>query len=356
MSTTSSKAQQTIDTAIKLAFIAAIVGFSYAIISPFGSIMAWSIILAMAFDPLYFSLADKFGGRHKLAATTIVMGGLLIIVLPAWLFMDSIIEGVRVIRAEFEAGTLTIPPPTDNVKDWPIIGDNLYELWSGASTNLQATIVKYQQQLTEIGNKLLRGVLSIGGAVFQFIISTIIAAVILVTKGTKENAIKLFNRLMPAKGQEVAEIAQKTVNNVVKGVLGVALIQSFLVGIGFLLAGVPYAGLWTLIAFILAVLQLPLTVVTIPVAIYLFASMGTVPAVLWTIYLVVAGLSDNVLKPILLGKGAPVPMLVIFLGVIGGFITMGFIGLFVGAILLSLAYRLYLMWVNVESGELRVES
>ncbi|MEM9325655.1 MAG: AI-2E family transporter [Bacteroidota bacterium] len=345
----SSPTQQTIDTALKLAFLAAIIAISYLIVSPFGSIMVWSIILAMAYDPLYFRMADRFGGNFKLSAIIVVLLGILTIVVPAWLFMESIVEGVKVVRTSFGAGTLTIPEPKPSVEEWPFIGESLYENWHEASDNLQGTIVKYQHQLGKIGNSLLKGLLSVVSSVLQFVVATIIAGILLVTKGTKESSIKLFNKLMPHRGDEVAEIAQKTVNNVVKGVLGVAMIQSFLLGVGMLLAGIPYAGLWTLLIFFLAVLQMPVMLVTIPVIIYLFATVETLPAVLWTIYLMVTGLSDNVLKPLLLGQGAPVPMLVIFLGVLGGFISMGFIGLFIGAIMLSLAYRLYLMWVNAPS-------
>jgi len=113
--------------------------------------------------------------------------------------------------------------------------------------------------------------------------------------------------------------AMKTIANVVKGVLGVALILAIFHGILLMLAGIPYAGIWTLLIFVLAVLQLPVVFVTLPIVIYMFAVKETVPAIVWSVLLLVAGLSDNVLKPILLGKGAVVPMLVIFIGVVGGF-------------------------------------
>jgi predicted PurR-regulated permease PerM len=126
----------------------------------------------------------------------------------------------------------------------------------------------------------------------------------------------------------------------------VAFIQSFVIGIGFLLAGVPYAGLWTLLVFMLAILQIPPTLVVIPVIIYLFSILNPTPAILWSIFLMAGAISDNILKPILLGKGAPVPMLVIFIGVIGGFMLSGFIGLFTGAIVMSLGYKLFEAWLD----------
>ena len=135
----------------------------------------------------------------------------------------------------------------------------------------------------------------------------------------------------------------------VKGVIGVALILAFLHGILFALAGIPFPGVWTLLIFVLAVLQLPAIIVSLPVIIYMFSIKDTQAAVIWTVLFLVVGLSDNVLKPILLGKGAPVPMVVIFIGVVGGFILSGFIGLFTGAIVMSIGYKLFMEWINTEN-------
>ena len=141
-------------------------------------------------------------------------------------------------------------------------------------------------------------------------------------------------------------ITLQTVGNVVKGVLGVAFILAVVHGILFFLADIPYAGIWTLLIFILAIIQIPSLLVSLPIIIYLFAVKEPLPAIVWTVLLLVAGMADNVLKPLLLGKGAPVPMLVIFIGVIGGFILSGFLGLFTGAIIMSLGYKLYIGWVE----------
>jgi predicted PurR-regulated permease PerM len=180
----------------------------------------------------------------------------------------------------------------------------------------------------------------------QIVISLFLAGIMLAIGGLKEAMGKFFRKLAGERGDEFADLTRKTVANVVKGVLGVALILALLNGVVFMLAGVPYAGIWTLLIFILGVLQLPLFFITVPVIIYMFATKEVMPAILWTALLLVAGLSDNVLKPILLGKGAPVPMLVIFIGVIGGFIFSGFIGLFTGAIVLSIGYKLFVAWID----------
>ena len=168
----------------------------------------------------------------------------------------------------------------------------------------------------------------------------------LVYGGVGEVIRKFFRKLVGDRGDEFAEMTMKTVNSVVKGVIGVAFIVAILNGILFFLAGIPYSGIWVLVVFVLGMLQLPLLFVTLPIIVYLFAVKGTTAAIIWTILLLFAGLSDNFLKPILLGKGSAVPTLVIFIGVIGGFILSGFIGLFTGAIVMSLGYKLLMGWMD----------
>lgn len=331
---------------IRLAFLALIIAWSLMILFPFTSIMLWGLILALALFPIHKSLSARLGGKPALASWIIVLTGLIILIVPSWLFIDSIVEGVKELKTNFEAGTLTIPAPPENVKSWPLIGAPVYAIWNSASVSLKETLLQHQEQLVGFGKKLIQGLMSVGGGVVQMIVSLIIAGVLLVAEGVGESIRKFFRKIVGENGDEFADVANKTVGNVVKGVLGVAVIQSFLIGIGFLLAGVPFAGLWTLLVLMLAILQIPPTLIVIPVIIYLFSILETMPAVLWSVYLFAGGMSDNILKPILLGKGAPVPMLVIFLGVIGGFMLSGFIGLFTGAIVVSLAYKLFAGWIN----------
>ncbi len=335
-----------IETAIRLGFLFLLLAWCFQIIYPFAGVIMWGVILALATAPLYDTLNSKFGNRPKLASFIIIIFGLSIIMIPSWLFLDSMITGVKEINQRLNDGTLTIPPPSDNVAEWPVIGDKMYDIWLLTSSNLQGALIKYNDQIKGIVSGLLEGVLSIGGSILQFMLATIIAGILLATAGTDNVARKFFTKLVGVRGNEFADVTVKIVRNVTKGVLGVALIQSVLVGLGFLLAGVPYAGLWALLVMVLAILQLPPLLVILPVVLYLFSTVNVLPASLWTIYLMLAGASDNLLKPILLGKGAPVPMLVIFLGVIGGFMLSGFVGLFTGAIVISLGYKLFLSWLN----------
>lgn len=334
------------DVIIRLALLALIITWSLMIIFPFVSILLWAFILALAMMPLQKKLSALLKDSPKLAATIIVISGVILIVVPGWLFLDSIIDGARDLKSNFDAGTLVIPPPSENVKSWPLIGNAVYSTWSSASANLEPTIVQYKEQIITYGTALVKALMSTLSGGLQMIASLIIAGFLLVIPGVGISIRKFFRRIISERGDEFADVTVKTVGNVVKGILGVAFIQSLVIGIGFLLAGVPYAGLWTLLVLMLAILQIPPTLVVIPVIIYLFTTLNTVPAILWSVFLFLGGMSDNVLKPIMLGKGAPVPMLVIFLGVIGGFMLSGFIGLFTGAIIVSIGYKMFVSWIN----------
>lgn len=334
------------DTTIRLLILLLIIVWCLFIMYPFLSIMLWSLILGLAILPLHRSISKKLGGRPKLASFILVFSILLIIILPSGLLIGQLFEEMKELKASYENDTLALPPPNPKVQEWPIIGEKLYGYWNDASENLEETILKYNDELLAFGKKLFQGTMNAASGVIQIVVAFIIAGILLVIGNTGESIRKFFRKIAGDRGDEFADVAVKTVANVVKGILGVALILAIIHGIAFLLAGVPYAGIWAFLVFFLAVLQIPVVIVTLPIIIYLFATMEPMHAIIWTIILVLAGLSDNVLRPILLGKGAPVPMLVIFIGVIGGFIFSGFIGLFTGAIVLSIGYKLFVGWIN----------
>lgn len=335
-----------VEIAIRLGLLVLMAMWCFDIVTPFSSIILWSIILAMAFAPLFNKLSQRIGGRPKAAAGILVTGCAVIFVIPSWLIFDSVIQGAQRLRPYLEANTFELPPPSEQVLDWPIVGDQLYTAWQEAFVSLESFVVNHEEQFIAAARTIASGIVGIGGSFIMLFVSVILAAVILANAQSENFGRRFFRRLVGARGDEFAETIASTVRSVVKGVIGVAIIQSLLIGLGMVFAGVPYAGIWTLVTLVLAILQLPVIVVIVGVVLWMFSSMETLPAVLWTIYFLAAGLSDNILKPILLGKGAKVPMAVIFFGVIGGFIASGFIGLFTGAIVVSLGYILFMTWVN----------
>lgn len=334
------------DIVIRMLVLLLIVAWCLMLVYPFFSIMLWGMILALAFAPIHRTFTNLLRGNAKIASVILVIISIAVILIPSYFFLETTIKEVKDFSTNFKGGTLSIPPPSESVKSWPVVGEVVYQTWYTGSTDIKVIIIKYQDQLLVAGKKIAAGILGAVGGVFQMMISLIIAGVLLAYGHIGESIRKFFRKLVGERGDEFADIVGKTVGNVVKGILGVALIQALLTGGGMLIAGVPYAGILTILVFVLAVLQLPPALIMIPVIIYMFSANDVVPAILWTVYFLLAGLSDNVLKPILLGKGAPVPMLVIFIGVIGGFILQGFIGLFTGAIIMSIGYKLFVAWIN----------
>jgi predicted PurR-regulated permease PerM len=261
--------------------------------------------------------------------------------------VDSLVGGTKYINERIQRGEIKVPPPPDNIGEWPLIGKSLKDEWLEASENLKETLTRFQPQLKAMGLWLLKSGMGTALGLLQFALSIIIAGIFMVNAGgSGKMARDLFVRLAGERGANFADIANKTVHNVVKGILGVAIIQSLLAGTGFFVAGVPAAGLWAFLCLFLAIIQIGIFPVVIPVIIYMFSSADTFTAGLLTGWLILVSLLDNFLKPIIMGRGAPVPLLVIFLGAIGGFISMGFIGLFVGAVILSIGFKLFRVWLE----------
>jgi len=240
-----------------------------------------------------------------------------------------------------------IPPPDPSVAGWPLIGKPISEIWLLASQSLESVFTTYREPLSKLGMKFLGPLGGFGKSLIMFFISVIIAGVFLIKADASADFLrKVVHRLAGERSDEIIPVTGVTIKNVAKGILGVAFFQFVTAGTVFLLASVPLAGLWAFVVLVLAILQLPAAIVIVPVIIYLFSAKELLPAILWAVALLVIGLSDNVLKPLLMGKGSTVPMLVIFLGAIGGFIFSGLIGLFTGAIVLSIGYNLMVYWIG----------
>ncbi len=334
------------ETTIRLMVLLFVIAWCLMIMYPFLSIILWSATLSMALLPLHKILAQKFKGKPKTASIVIVFGILVLLLLPSGMLMFSVVDEVATLKTLYKNGMLTIPSPNVKVKDWPVIGEKLYDTWYAASVNLKQLIIEHKDQIIEPAKKIAHSLLGVIGGIFMITVSTIIAGILLTVEGLGNSLRNFFRKLIGSRGDEFADITVKTVSSVVKGILGVAVLVALLHAAIFLLAGIPFAGILTLLIFILCVLQIPAIIVTLPVFIYLFSEKEPLVAVLWSILLVIAGLSDNVLKPLLLSKGASVPTLVIFIGVVGGFILSGFIGLFTGAIVMSLGYKLFEGWMQ----------
>ncbi len=336
-----------IEIAIRIALLAFTIWWCIGILTPFISIMIWAIIIAVALYPTFKKLRRVLGGKQKISAILITVLLLSIVIIPSILLVTSLTQGVVYIKESIASGTSIIPPPGDKINSWPYFAKPIGEAWKLASQSLDSAINKYRPQFKAASLWLFSALTGIGFGIIQLIVSTIIAGILLVYAEEGNNTtIKLFKRVAGTSGEKFADLSKITIIQVVKGILGVAIIQALMAGVGFLVAGIPAAGLLTIVCLILFIVQVGPAFVIIPTIIYMFSVANIVPASVYTIWMIIALLSGNVLTPIMLGRGAPVPMLVIFLGSIGGFISMGFIGLFLGAVVLSVAYKLYLVWLT----------
>jgi len=339
-----------ISNAIQLLALSLLLVWCFKILEPFISLLVWAMVLAIALYPLHKILTNKLRGRNSWSASIITVLMVILIIGPSvWLLMASVKE-LKQLGQAYRAGEISIPPPPEKVKDWPVIGSKANELWTDASNNLATLVSEHRDQVKTFLVTLFNLLGSTSKGILLFMLAIIISGVLLAyAKPAGELAKSLFIRIAGKYGDNMAEMAEITVRNVAKGILGIAILQSLLAGVGLVIAGVPFAGLWILLCLILAIVQIGILPVSIGVIIYIWGSADTLTATLLTIWMILVGISDNILKPIMLGKGAPAPMLIVFLGAIGGFMFSGFIGLFTGAIILSLGYKLFIGWLKGEN-------
>ena len=336
-----------IEIAIRLGVIFLILAWCLQILTPFIGVIAWGAIIAVAIYSPFLKLVEKLGGRKKLAVTLIAVLGIAVIVIPVIGLSTSLIESATRIGDQISIGKIEIAPPSESVREWPLIGEKTYAVWQQASVNLAATLEKYPNQLTAVGKKLLGAAKGVGAGVLQFVISMLIAAAFLSGADAASRAIrKLATRLAGEHGEPLLTLSTATIRSVAVGVIGIAFIQAMLGGLGMMFAGVPAAGLLAIIILVLAIAQLPPLVVLLPVVIYVFSVESTTVAVIFMVWSILVSMSDAVLKPMFLGRGVDAPMVVILLGAIGGMITSGIVGLFIGAVILALGYRLLRVWVE----------
>ena len=344
---TSYKSKQIIHIALQLLALAILIGWCFQILAPFFTPIIWAAILAVALYPMHQKLKKRLKGRGILAAvliTLVFFGSFLFI--GSWLGIKTGAE-IKTEITNYNEGKIKIPLPPVSVKEWPLIGQKVHLVWTQLSEGVDNIIQKYPDEVKKLGSYGLQLLTTTGKALFIFVIAILISGVFLAySEESSIFASNVFNRLINSTQFDMASIAAITIRNVVRGILGVSLIQSLCAGLGFAIAGIPYPGIWTLVCLALAIIQIGIFPVVLCVLIYIWTSGNTTTAILLTIWMIPVGLLDNILKPLMMGKGAPVPMLIIFLGSLGGFMYSGFVGLFTGAVILSLGYRLFDVWLK----------
>lgn len=340
-----------VESALRIGLLFLLLAWTYDIVQPFFVPIIWGAIIGIAAFPLVKWLEPKIGGRRGLAATLVSLTFIILLVVPTWSVTEALISSAKNLANSLETQTLTIPPPSPGVAEWPLVGKKLYATWEEASDDLKSLVKESGPQIKEAVTRLFK---RIGGGlvgVLMFVVSIAIAGGFMAYAESCGTMVhRLFVRiggLQP--GGEWAPLTVATVRSVLKGVIGVAVIQALLVGLGFAVMGIPGAPIWTAVVLFLAIAQLPALIVVLPVIAYAFSAYDTTPAVIFAVWSLLAGASDNILKPILMGRGVDIPMPVILIGAIGGMILAGIVGLFAGAVVLSIWYKLFTLWLEQEA-------
>lgn len=338
-----------LEAAVRIGLLFVLVIWCFGIIKPFVMPIIWAAILAVALHPIYQMIKNKV---HKpgTSATILVIICLAIIVLPGWNLISASVDSALTVNEQLEAGTLEIPAPEASVQNWPLVGEKVYSHWSLAAADIESYLGRHGKELAAFGKSALGVAGGAIGTLLMFCFSIIISGVLLANGPACVEGCKRFARsCIGAKGPEMISLSGNTIQSVAKGVLGVAVIQTTLVAIGFFAAGIPAAALLTVVVLIFAIAQLPPILVGIPAIAYVFKTDTTTVAVIFSVWTLIASGSDAFLKPLLLGRGVDVPMLVILLGALGGMMMSGIVGLFVGAVVLAVGYQLLVVWLELHN-------
>jgi predicted PurR-regulated permease PerM len=335
---------------IKAGLILLLVLFCYQVLAPFMALMLWALVLAITLYPAHQRLTARIGNRSGLAATLIVLFGILLLVVPSGFLLSSVADTVTPLISKMQSHSLQIPPPQEQVSSWPVIGPKLYALWQQAASDLPGLLGSVGPELAGFAKKVMGFAASMGGGMFMFLFAFLISGVMMAYgKAGAASMEQIAKRLAgQVRGVSFIRLSNSTIRAVAMGILGVALIQSIAIGLIMMLAGIPLAGIWALLVLVLGIAQLPIALITLPAILWLWLGTDYSPlfAGLYSALLFVGGLIDNVLKPIMLGRGVEAPMPVVLLGALGGMVSNGILGMFLGATMLALGYQLFMGWVK----------
>ena len=340
---------------IRFGLIALLIYLCAHVFAPFTGILLWGLIMAVALYPIHQKLAKRLGDRQGRASTVMILGVMLVFGVPMLMLGKSFGSHLTEVYTHLDAGTLEIEPPSESVAEWPLVGERVYTGWNNMATDLPDVLKRNEVQVKALSKKVLSAALNGAKAMFLLFGAFVIAGVMMAFGRPGIDAIRrVFNRFVGEKGGGALQVlCTGTVRSVAVGVLGVALIQAILFGIGFMLIGLKAAGVLALITLFIGIIQVPALIVALPVIAYMWmgGDGSTAMNVIFTIYFIIAALSDNVLKPMLLGRGVDAPMPIILIGALGGMVSAGFIGLFIGAVVLAVGYKIFMNWVAEHPNE-----
>lgn len=337
-----------IDLILPLFLTGLLIALCVQLLLPFVGLLLWTIILAICFNPLQEKLLAR-GWRPGRAAMLLGTAIVALILVPTAIAAIHAAGSIPSMVQGIQTGSVHVRPPPPALEGLPIVGPKAHAAWAQAAGDFPAFLRDHGQQLKDFSRWLLKQAGGMFGAVLLLVLAVILAAVALAyAKSLRAFFASVFARITGSseQGEHLMDIIGATVRSVATGVIGVAFVQALLVGIGFFVAGVPGAGILSLLAFLLGIIQFPVLIVTLPAIAWAFSALEPTTAIIFTVWSIIGGLSDAVLKPLLIGHGLEVPMPVILLGVIGGVMAYGLVGLFIGAVILAVGYVLFYEWLG----------
>jgi predicted PurR-regulated permease PerM len=330
-----------------VAFVVLLAAASFWVLSPFLLALVWATMIVIATWPVLIALQQRFGGRRGPAVAVMTLLLLLAFILPFVLAVAMVVTNGPEIAAWFSTAlTWHLPTAPQWVADLPMVGERAAAFWNDLATGGLARLKPYATQAVA----WFAGQLGTVGAALVHMAFTLVIAVILYALGdaAAQGVRMFFHRLAGDRGDRAVVLAAQAVRGVALGVVVTALAQTAVSGLGLALSGMPFAGPITLLILLLCIAQVGPLLVLVPAVIWLYATGESVSATVLLVFTIVAGTMDNVLRPYLIKKGADLPLLLIFAGVIGGLLSLGVVGIFVGPVVLAVTYRLIGEWVRAD--------
>ncbi|MCL2344919.1 MAG: AI-2E family transporter YdiK [Desulfobulbus sp.] len=331
-----------------------LIGLSLWVLRPFLAATVWAAMIVVATWPLLRSLEARLGGRRTPAVALMCLGLLILLVLPLWLAIDTIIDHADTLTAVFHRLAEGGPPaPPDWLAGIPVVGERLVGLWQQvAAAGEPALVARITPHAADAGKWALARVGGLGGMLVQFLLVIVLSALFY---SGGENAARLLRRfgrrLAGARGEGAIVLGGQAIRAVALGVGVTALTQTVLGGIGLAVAGVPFAALLSALMLLFCIAQIGPGLILFPAVAWMYwnGDGGWATALLvWSLIVVML---DNVLRPILIRKGADLPLLLIFAGVIGGLLGFGLVGIFIGPVALAVTWTLTLAWIEDALGK-----
>ena len=324
------------------------------VLRPFVSALLWGVVLSVSCWPAYRRLLKLTGNRRTLASLLMTLGMMLTILLPFAIVGLTLADNVTALTTAVKKWVESGPPAAPGwLGKVPVVGAKAVDTWKSLASDTGQLMDKAKDWIQPLTAWLLKGGLTIGRGLLELALSVLISFFLFRDGVSAAGRLATgMERIAGEKGKRLLEVAGKTIRGVVYGILGTALVQAVLAGIGFLIAGVPGAALLALLTFFFSVVPVVGTgLVWIPAAAWLFHQGSTG----WGIFMVIWGLGvgnvDNVVKPWLISQGSDMPFILIFFGVLGGALAFGFIGVFLGPTLLAVGWRLFEEWASTNRQE-----